>query len=249
VDQTRRRTGEDWRSLPRLPAVTLISLLRLLAGSLLCLLLAWQPEAAQASDGLLEQRLSNWPAWSLPAPLPRPANRDLIYPDWFAGTWQATSHDPSGQEADLHYTVRFSRDARGRVVGERAFNATAIGRALLGDQLLQVRNDPRNPNRQLAELQGDQELESTVVGRRSEQPAAKQFLADELALQVLHGPGDPRISRVETLSRYRQVAPQRIEAEQWQASYGSPAQGLAAQPLRTWRGSLVLERLDQARPT
>ncbi len=223
--------------------------LRLLAGILLCLLWGMHPAAALAGETVLEQRLSRWPTWSLPAPLPRPAQNDLIYPDWFAGHWQATSHDPSGREPDLHYTVQFGRDARGRVVGDRAFNATAIGQALLGPQLLEVRNDPRNPNRQLAELQGDQALESTVVGRRSEQPADDQFIADELALQVLHGPGDPRVSRVETLSRYRRIAPGRIEAEQWQASYGSPAQGLRATVGRTWRGSLLLERLDQGRPT
>ena len=223
--------------------------LRLLAGILVCLLGGVLPAAALAGETTLEQRLSSWPSWSLPAPLPRPARNDLIYPEWFAGQWQATSHDPSGRDPDLHYTVRFGRDARGRVVGDRAFNATAIGQALLGAQLLEVRNDPRNPNRQLAALQGDQALESTVVGRRSERPADAEFLADELALQVLHGPGDPRVSRVETLSRYRQIAPGRIEADQWQASYGSPAQGLSATAERSWRGSLLLERSDQERPT
>ena len=223
--------------------------LRLLAGILVCLLWGVQPAAALAGETTLEQRLSSWPSWSLPAPLPRPARNDLIYPEWFAGQWQATSHDPSGRDPDLHYTVRFGRDARGRVVGDRAFNATAIGQALLGPQLLEVRNDPRNPNRQLAALQGDQALESTVVGRRSERPADAEFLADELALQVLHGPGDARVSRVETLSRYRQIAPGRIEADQWQASYGSPAQGLSATAERSWRGSLLLERSDQERPT
>ncbi|MEY4360319.1 MAG: hypothetical protein RLZZ631_1805 [Cyanobacteriota bacterium] len=223
---------------------------RPLAAALLCLLLlASQPMEAWAVDAVLEQRLSAWPQWSLPAPLPRPGHQDLLYPDWFAGSWQATSHDPSGAEPDLHYTVHFSRDGRGRVVGDRAFNATAIGEALLGEQLLQVRNDPRNPNRQLADLRGDQLLESTVVGRRSEQPDSSLFLADELALQVLHGPGDPRVSRVETLSRYRCVSSDRIEAEQWQASYGSPSDGLAAEARRSWRGTLELERLDQVRPS
>jgi hypothetical protein len=57
------------------------------------------------------------------------------------------------------------------------------------------------------------------------------------------------VSRVETLSRYRLVNPDRIEAEQWQASYGSPADGLAAEAHRSWRGQLVLERLGQERPT
>jgi hypothetical protein len=233
---------------------------------------AGRPTAATvaADAAWLETRLARWPDWSLPAPLPRPGHTDLTYPAWFAGTWRARSHDLSGQEPDLRYTVRFGPDRRGAVVGDRAFNAAAIGRALLGEQLQGVRNDPRNPNRQLAELTGDRQLESSVIGRRSAAPGAggdtgagaspaaagsaegstargpaDVFLADELALQVLHGPGDPRVSRVETLSRYRRLGPGRIEAEQWQTSYGSPAAGLAATARHPWHGSLVLERLAE----
>ena len=198
--------------------------------------------AVAASHPRLAQRLEAWPQWRLPAPLPRPGRRDLIYPDWFEGNWRATLHDLSDDAPDVHVSLRFQPDGRGAVVGDRAGNAAAIGRALLGENLLRVRDDPRNPNRQIAELSDDRQLESTVVGRREEQPDADTLLADELTLQVLHGPGDPRVSRVETLSRYRRVSPDRIEAEQWQASYGSPADGLAAAALRSWRGSLVLER-------
>ena len=226
-----------------------IALLRGCCLAALVLLLQAPMALAASAAEPLEQRLASWPSWSLPAPLARPGQQDLLYPAWFAGRWQATNQDPSGREPDLHYQVRFSLDPQGQVVGDRAFNAAAIGEALLGDQLLQVRNDPLNPNRQLALLTGDQRLESTVVGRRSTQASGTCFLADELALQVLHGPGDPRVSRVETLSRYRLVEPDRIEAEQWQASYGSPAEGLAADARRSWRGQLVLERLDQGRPT
>jgi hypothetical protein len=224
-------------------------LARLSAPWLLSLLLAWllgwgaAPAPALALATPLEQRLQAWPAWSLPGPLPRPRRGgDLLYPAWFDGHWRATSHDVSGQGPDLHYSVRFHTTAAGQVLGERAFNATAIGRALLAEQLIAVRDDPHNPNRQLAELQGDQWLESTVVGRRRAQPQPDLFLADELALQVLHGPGDPRVSRVETLSRYRLIHPDRIEAQQWQARYGSPSQGLAAEALGSWSGTLLLER-------
>lgn len=133
--------------------------------------------------------------------------------------------------------MRFLIDHHGAVVGDRAFNATQVGDALLGGQLLSVANDPANPNRQLALLRGDLELESTVIGRRSQGGSeavvlGDDFLSDELALQVLHGPGGARISRVETLSRYRLVAStpghELIRAEQWQASYPSPEQGLVA---------------------
>ncbi|MFM7653718.1 MAG: DUF6816 family protein [Vulcanococcus sp.] len=229
-------------------------LLRLIGSGLLLTALvlgqpAWalQPSATATNTttraSALAQRLETWPAWRLPAPLPRPGQRDLIYPDWFEGSWRASLHDLSDGQADVQVQLRFHADGRGAVVGDRAGNAAAIGRALLGQSLLQVRDDPRNPNRQIAELSGDRQLESTVVGRREEQADADTLLADELTLQVLHGPGDPRVSRVETLSRYRRVGPDRIDGEQWQASYGSPADGLAASAQRSWRGSLVLERL------
>ena len=227
----------------------------LLAALLLLLPLAcpfWHPPAALAAgsatlaeDPVLMQRLEHWPDWRLPAPLPRPGRSDLLYPEWFAGTWQARLHDPDGRDPDLSVTLHFRPDGpHGAVVGERAFNAAAIGRAVLGASLLSVRDDPGNPNRQIAVLQGDQQLESTVVGRRTEQPDAESLLADELTLQVLHGSGDPRVSRIETLSRYRLVAPGRITGEQWQASYGSPGDGLIATAQRSWRGTLLLERQD-----
>ena len=42
----------------------------------------------------LEARLEAWPAWSDPAPLPRPrAKQDLVYPDWFDGLWEVESLD------------------------------------------------------------------------------------------------------------------------------------------------------------
>ena len=130
----------------------LLSLVVLLSGGL--------PAAAST----LEQRLEGWPAWSLPAPLPRPGARDLVYPAWFEGNWRATSADLSGVEPEIEYAVRFIQDPSGRIVGDRAFNANSVGRALLGEQLQRVRNDPQNPNRQLADLSGDRYLESTVVG-------------------------------------------------------------------------------------
>jgi hypothetical protein len=189
-----------------------------LLAPILALLLAVSP-------GVLAERAAHWPEWRLPAPLERPSNRpghqDLAYPAWMEGGWQVRSDE-------LDYRVQFERNANGAVVGDRAFNATAIGRALLGKALLRVTNDPANPNRQIAVLTGDQQLESTVVGRRSEQPDPTHFWTDELALQVLHGPGDPRVSRVETLSRYSLNPNGSVSTEQWQASYPSPALGLAA---------------------
>ncbi|MBM5814075.1 MAG: POLO box duplicated region [Cyanobacteria bacterium M_DeepCast_100m_m1_067] len=209
-----------------------------LLAPILALLLAVSP-------GVLAERAAQWPDWRLPAPLERPSNRpghqDLTYPAWMEGGWRVRSDD-------LDYQVQFERNANGAVVGDRAFNATAIGRALLGQALLQVANDPANPNRQIAVLAGDQRLESTVVGRRSEQPDATHFWTDELALQVLHGPGDPRVSRVETLSRYSFRSDGSVATEQWQASYPSPALGLAAAASSSGHYSLELTPVSPVPP-
>ena len=186
---------------------------------------------------LLPARASDWPAWSLPAPLPRPGHGDLVYPAWFEGRWQVSSDG-------IRYEARFRPENKG-VVGERAFNAEGVGRALLGEQLLPVDDDPANPNRQIARLAGDVRLESTVVGRRTE-TSGNTFWADELALQVLHGPGEPRVSRVETLSRYQLEADGSIRGEQWQASYPSPALGLAAQATSSGHYDLWLTPLVPA---
>jgi len=171
--------------------------------------------AAPAWATPLADRAGAWPSWSLPAPLERPGKSDLTYPSWFEGTWQVHSDG-------LTYTVRFTLQA--------------------------VANDPTNPNRQIATFKPPSgpvfSLESTVVGRRQEPPSPTSFEADELALQVLHGPGDPRVSRVETLSRYQLQANGQITADQWQASYPSPAYGLAAQPTGTDHIVLSLQRLD-----
>jgi hypothetical protein len=183
---------------------------------------------------LLPARAMEWPAWSLPGPLPPPGRADLVYPAWFEGRWQVSS-------PGVGHEARF-QPGQGGVVGLRAFNARAIGRAVLGEALLSVEDDPANPNRQIARLSGGVLLESTVVGRRSE-TLDREFWADELALQVVHGPGNPRVSRVETLSHYQLEPDGSISGEQWQASYPSPALGLAARPTSTSQERLSLEPL------
>jgi hypothetical protein len=205
--------------------------------------------AAADGGGLLEARLAAWPQWRLPGPLPRPGRTDLQYPAWFAGDWLVSSlEEGAPPEETVHWPVRFRPSPGGGVVGERAANARAVGQALLGEALREVRDDPANPNRQIARLAGDQFLETTVVGRRSERNPrdGELFLADELVLQVLHGPGDPRVSRIETLSRYerrQQDGQSWIEAEQWQARYPSPAQGLVAGATATGHWRLRLDPL------
>ena len=214
------------------------------------------PSAAAASDGgthYLEQRFASWPQWSLPAPLPRPRSKqDLIYPDWFSGTWQVTSEalDDSGRarpdDPPLVHKVRFLRNRRGELIGDRPYNAASVGKALLGEQLLSVEQDPGQVNRQLARFRDDVLLETTVIGRRETNPkTASDFFSDELVLQILHGPGSPRLSRIETLTHYVRCG-DGICADQRQVSHAGP--GLETDQTLEGRSSrfrLTLRPLEQ----
>ena len=198
----------------------------------------------------LSERVDQWPAWSLPGPLKRPSSKgDLIYPDWFEGLWEVNSIDVDAPEdAPLTHQARFVRDRRGRLVSDRSFNALAIGKALLGDQLLRVEDDPETANRQIAKLKGDQRLETTVTGRQQEKLDSATFLADELVLQIMHAPGPPRLSRIETLSRYSRCGDD-ICADQWQGRYAPPGETLRNPALDHHHFRLRFKPLPESAPS
>ena len=226
----------------------LTTIIGLLWGPLLVLTAA---PAAWGADGWLQERLDAWPTWQLPAPLPRPRrSEDLVYPDWFRGVWQVESTDKDDGSTLIHQ-ARFEANeaSAGAVVGDRRFNAQAIGQALLGDELLAVEQAPGQVNRQLARLSQDRQLETTVIGRRENGLDQADFISDELVLQILHGPGAPRISRIETLSRYEHCndtsaisAVNAICADQWQARFAAPGEGVSSQPLSVHRYALKLTK-------
>ncbi|WP_353291778.1 DUF6816 family protein [Synechococcus sp. M16CYN] len=198
----------------------------------------------------LEQRLSLWPEWTLPAPLTRPSSRDdLVYPEWFTGCWQVKSVDLDlPNQPPVIHEARFLRDSKNRLVGDRAFNASSIGRALLGDQILRIEDDPTSSGRQMTQLRGNRYLETTVIGRRQFSPDADIFLADELVLQIFHTTELPRLSRIETLSRYQRCGAA-ICAEQWQASYAPPGQSLRGQAISNHHYQLQFTPLPMSAPS
>ena len=165
-----------------------------------------------------------------------------MYPTWFEGTWTVESTDLE-DASTLDHLARFgtTSTSRGAVVGDRNFNARAIGSAVLGDQLLAVEQAPGQVNRQLARLSNDRQLETTVIGRRESPLDQPTFVSDELVLQILHGPGAPRISRIETLSRYERCD-DGICAELWQARYSPPGEEITAAPLHVSHYRLTLKR-------
>ena len=219
-----------------------------------------KPALADSSPNSLqlEARLKAWPAWSEPSPLPRPrAKEDLIYPDWFEGLWEVENLDLSENGTvdenlpPFKHLARFQLNQHNDVVGDRPFNARAVGQAFLGKQLISVEQGPHQVNRQLARLSDDRLLETTVIGREQTSIHIASFLSDELVLQVMHGARAPRLSRIETLSRYQpcQGEPSadivsRICGEQWQQTYPAPGAANESFVQRASRYKLTLTRLQ-----
>ncbi|MDX2099163.1 MAG: hypothetical protein SFW36_15400 [Leptolyngbyaceae cyanobacterium bins.59] len=115
------------------------------------------------------------------------------------------------------------------IVADRAFNGLNLARAYLGDQaVLKVKVDPTNPNRQLTllrnELRDDRQLESTVIARAVETPAADQFITTEVFQQIFRGGANPFFNEVETTTAYQHDPTSKtpITADQVTAIYLSP---------------------------
>ena len=87
-----------------------------------------------------------------------------------------------------------------------------------------------------------------MTGRRQESPNDNTFLADELVLQILHAPGPPRLSRIETLSRYKRCG-EAICAEQWQGRYASPGESLRDQAIALHHYQLRFTPLPGSAPS
>ena len=198
--------------------------------------------ASQSSQ--LSQRLEEWPEWRKPAQLPRPNNNDdLVYPTWFEGLWHIDNQDLDDIDAEqIQHQARFQPDGQGRIVGDRAFNALSIGKALLGEQLLRVEDDPHSANDQMAQLKGGLRLETRVISRDQSTPDNNTFLSDEIVLQILHRPGPPRLSRIETLSRYQRSSNRNINGEQWQAIYPPPGQSTSENAIKFHHFKLFMQR-------
>ncbi len=114
------------------------------------------------------------------------------------------------------------RLAQEQVVADRAFNGLNLARAYLGETAVKrVTVDPENPNRQLMVLQGDRQLESTILRRATEQPSATEFITTEVSQQIFRGLAQPYINEVETTTAYQLVEQDTttIEAEQVTAIY------------------------------
>jgi hypothetical protein len=110
-----------------------------------------------------------------------------------------------------------------QIVADRVFNGENIAAAYLGTQnILKVKIDPNNPNKQISFFHGDRKLISTVTGRVTETPTPDRFMATEVTKQLFKSPERIYLNEVETTSDYQLVTPREISAQQITAIYLSP---------------------------
>ena len=157
------------------------------------------------------------------------------------------------KQEPLIHLARFKFDNGGRVIGDRAFNAKSLGKNVFGDDLVEVKDDPKSFNRQLSIFKGGKFLETTVVSRSQLIDNENLFLADELSLQIYHLPQVSRIKQVETLSKYKKCNNIRIEnyvfdqnsicGDQWQAVYSAPGISSNSKPVKSNHYQLILTRV------
>ena len=204
----------------------------------------------------LSERKSIWPNWRVPSFLKRPRLKDdLIYPDWFEGTWDVTSdiEGDKNEEAIIH-SAKFKYDASGKLVADREYNTKSFALSSKNGGFLSVKNDPKSPNRQFAKLTQDRYLETKIIGRLYETIKDDIFITDELILEIFHTPELSRVSQVETLTEFRkcgfdgdafsELSSFNICGEQFQSVYNQPGQTLLSLPIKTEKSKLILTKTN-----
>ena len=91
----------------------------------------------------MENRVNQWPELYLPNFKLSGTSKDLIYPKYFEGNWLVTSQDTiNDSEEPVIYKVNFFKNDSDLIVGNRAKNSESIGKAIFGETLIKVVNDP-----------------------------------------------------------------------------------------------------------
>ena len=151
----------------------------------------------------LENRENLWPELYLPNFQLSDTSKDLIYPNWFEGNWLVTAQDLTYEsEEPVEYKVNFYKNNLNEVIGNRSKNSESIGKAIFGDKLIKVVNDPQSFNSQITYLKDDLYIDSRITGRTQIEDK-DIFFADELVIQTAHKPGASRINQVEAISKFQ----------------------------------------------
>ena len=179
----------------------------------------------------LDDRENLWPELYLPTFQLSDTSKDLIYPNWFEGNWLVNSQDLTHELVEpVVYEVNFYKNNLNEVIGNRSKNSESIGKAIFGDKLIKVVNDPQSLNSQITYLKDDFYIDSRITGRMQIQDN-DIFFADELVIQTAHKPGASRVDQVEAISKFKKCDQLNLKFQdnqktdicgvQYIASYGS----------------------------
>ena len=202
----------------------------------------------------LENRENQWPDLYLPNFKLSDTSKDLIYPKWFEGNWLVTSQDILNEsEEPTVYKVNFFKNESDLIVGDREKNSESIGKAIFGDTLIKVVNDPKSINNQITYFKDDFYIDSRIKGRNQIQDD-DIFFADELVIQTAHKPGASRINQVETISKFKQCPQEKSEVidferpaicgVQYVATYGSKVGDPTIHSIKTNKYKLTFEFIE-----
>lgn len=202
----------------------------------------------------LDSREMDWPRWNLPHLKYSDISKDLIYPDWFEGKWIISSQDlEDNLNEKIVYEVNFFKNELGEVVGDRSSNSEAVGKAIFGDRLKKVRNDPQSFNNQITYLIDNEYIESRIT-ERSQIYDNDLFFADEFVIQTVHKPEASRINQVEVMSKFYKCKfdDKKIEADskndicgiQYIATYGSKVGIQTVEAITTNKFSLRFKPIE-----
>ena len=207
-----------------------------------------------AQPSQLLERKSSWPDWRIPNFLKRPRLKDdLIYPDWFEGTWDVKSEiEGDKNEESIIHSAKFKRNSLGELVADREYNTKSFALSTKNGGFLSVKNDPKSPNRQFAKLTEDRYLETKIIGRFYETLNNDIFITDELILQIFHSKELSKVSQVETLTQFKKCGYDEttssklnifnICGDQFQAIYNQPGQNLVSLPIKREKSKLILSK-------
>ena len=197
----------------------------------------WMEGTWQVTSTLLEQVAPLAP--NIVTPGFEASQKDLNKPYRFTVRFGKEYFSP-GKQFSLSNTIP--------VVADRAFNGQHIAEAYLGQEnVLTVKVDPSNPNKQITKLKGDRLLVAKVTGRAKETPQTDRFIATEVTQQLFRSDERIYLNEVETTSAYHLLKPGKIEAEQITAIYLSPQDPdyftAAGRPVALYRYSLMLAQI------
>ena len=234
--------------------------MKILLGLILCL--TFQVIFLESSFALvdsnvrefLENRVNKWPEIYLPNFKFSDTSKDLIYPKWFEGSWLVTSQDIiNDSEEPVIYKVNFFKNDSDLIVGNRAKNAESIGKAIFGDTLIKVVNDPQSINNQITYLKDDFYIDSRITGRNQIQDD-DIFFADELVIQTVYKQGAARVNQVETISKFQQCDSEQLEiidsqkndicGLQYVATYGSKVGDPSIHAIKTNKYKLTFKFIE-----